>query len=299
VNDLDRLLRPLGGETIEWSMHLAPSLCRTRADAGQLEQVLMNLVVNAKDAMPKGGKITIRTANVTLDEEERKKHRYVLPGEYVMLAVSDTGQGMDQQTQDNVFEPFFTTKEQGKGTGLGLSTVYGIIKQSRGYIFVESETGRGSTFRIYLPQIEDAVEPAPPVLPLSSFPAEGSETILLVEDEECVRQLVRETLQMKGYKVIEADSGDAALRIAASHAGRIDLLISDIILPGMTGQQLAKQLVIGHPTTKILYVSGYTEEVIIHQGMLDAGTAFLQKPFRLQELARKVRQVLNTKAAAN
>ncbi len=294
VADLERLLRPLVGENIQWATLLTPSLHRTRADSGQIEQVLMNLVVNAKDAMPSGGKITIETANVTLDEGFRKKHRYVQLGDYVMLSVSDTGQGMDQQTQDNVFEPFFTTKEEGKGTGLGLSTVYGIIKQSKGYIFVESQSGQGSTFRIYLPQIEEAVESAPPALAPSSIPSEGSETILLVEDEECVRQLIRETLELKGYKILEADSGDAALRIATSQTGRIDLVITDMILPGMSGQELAKRLMECYPSARILFVSGYTEEAIIHQGMLDEGTAFLQKPFRLQELARKVRQVLNS-----
>jgi two-component system cell cycle sensor histidine kinase/response regulator CckA len=296
VTDLERLLRPLIGENIQWSILLATSLYRTRADCGQIEQVLMNLVVNAKDAMPSGGKITIETANVALDEEFRKKHRYVQPGDYVMLSVSDTGQGMDQQTQDNVFEPFFTTKEEGKGTGLGLSTVYGIIKQSKGYIFVDSQLGQGSTFRIYLPQIEETVDSAPPSLAPSSIPSEGSETILLVEDEECVRQLIRETLEMKGYKVLEADSGDAALRIAASQTGRIDLMITDMILPGMSGQELAKRLTERYPTARILFVSGYTEEAIIHQGMLDEGTSFLQKPFRLRELAQKVRQVLNSAA---
>jgi len=298
VTDLERLLRPLIGENIQWSILLAPSLYRTRADCGQIEQVLMNLVVNAKDAMSSGGKITIETANVTLDEEFRKKHRYVQPGDYVMLSVSDTGQGMDQQTQDNVFEPFFTTKEEGKGTGLGLSTVYGIIKQSKGYIFVDSQLGQGSIFRIYLPQIEETVDSTPPSLAPSSIPSEGSETILLVEDEECVRQLIRETLEMKGYEVLEADSGAAALRIAASQTGRIDLVITDMILPGMSGQELAKRLTERYPTARILFVSGYTEEAIIHQGMLDEGTAFLQKPFRLRELAQKVRQVLNSAAPA-
>ena len=218
VTDLERLLRPLVGENIDWVTQLAPFLNCTRADPGQIEQVIMNLVVNAKDAMPHGGKITIETANVTLGDDIRRKHNYVHPGRYVMLAVSDTGQGMDKHTQERVFEPFFTTKEQGKGTGLGLSTVYGIIKQSHGYIFAESELGQGSTFRIYLPRVEDLeIRLCRRCSPLRAS-AEGSETILLVEDEESVRQLIRETLQSKGYKILEADRGDTALRIAAGHA---------------------------------------------------------------------------------
>jgi two-component system cell cycle sensor histidine kinase/response regulator CckA len=295
VNDLERLLRPLVGENIEWVTQLAPVLGCTRADPGQIEQVLMNLVVNAKDAMPHGGKITIQTANVTLGDDIRRKHNYVQPGRYVMLAVSDTGQGMDKHTQERVFEPFFTTKEQGKGTGLGLSTGYGIIKQSRGYIFAESELGEGSTFRIYLPRVEDVADSLGPLVQSAFASAEGSETILLVEDEECVRQLIRETLQFKGYKVLEADRGDTALRIAAAHPGRIDLLISDVVLPGMAGKELGNKHLANNPNTKVWYLSGYTEEAIIHQGMLDAGADFLQKPFMLQALARKVRDVLNTK----
>ena len=212
-----------------------------------------------------------------------------------MLSVSDTGQGMDAHTRERVFEPFFTTKEQGKGTGLGLSTVYGIIKQTGGYIFAESELGLGSTFRIYLPRVEETVDAVAPPAKTAPVSAEGSETILLVEDEESVRQLVREVLQSKGYKVLEADRGDTALRVAAAHAGRIDLLISDIVLPGMAGQELGKQLLANNPVTKVLYLSGYTEEAVVHQGMLDAGAAFLQKPFMLQALARKVRDVLNAK----
>jgi len=252
-------------------------------------------VVNAKDAMPRGGKITVETANVTLGDDIRRRYSYVRPGQYVMLSVSDTGQGMDAHTRERVFEPFFTTKEQGKGTGLGLSTVYGIIKQTGGYIFAESELGLGSTFRIYLPRVEETVDAVAPPAKTAPVSAEGSETILLVEDEESVRQLVREVLQSKGYKVLEADRGDTALRVAAAHAGRIDLLISDIVLPGMAGQELGKQLLANNPVTKVLYLSGYTEEAVVHQGMLDAGAAFLQKPFMLQALARKVRDVLNAK----
>ncbi len=291
VGDMERLLRPLIGETIELITRLSSDLGRTRADAGQVEQVIMNLVVNSKDAMPNGGKITIQTANVSLDDDVRHEYSYIQPGPYVMLSVSDNGQGMDKETQARIFEPFFTTKEKSKGTGLGLSTVYGIIKQSGGYVFVQSEVGRGTTFRIYLPRVEDAAEPLSQMR-ASQAASGGSETVLLVEDEESVRQLVRETLEAKGYKVLEADQGDAALQVAAAHAGTIDMLITDVVMPGMSGRELAKQLCASRPQTRVLYLSGYTEDAIVHQGVLDPGTAFLQKPFTLQMLSRKVREAL-------
>ncbi|HVO81832.1 MAG TPA: PAS domain S-box protein [Terriglobales bacterium] len=292
VADIERLLRPLIGESIELITRLAPDLGRTRADAGQIEQVIMNLVVNSKDAMPDGGKITIQTGNVSLDDDLRREYSYIQPGPYVMLSVSDDGQGMDKETQARIFEPFFTTKEKGKGTGLGLSTVYGIVKQSGGYVFVNSELGRGTTFRIYLPRVEDAAEPLGKVHAAQAASG-GSETVLLVEDEESVRQLVRETLEAKGYKVLEADQGEAALRVASAHPGTIDMLITDVVMPGMSGRELARQLSTSRPQTKVLYLSGYTEDAILHQGALDPGTAFLQKPFTLQALSRKVREVLN------
>ncbi len=292
VIGLDRLLKPLVGEGINLNYRLASDLGRARADAGQMEQVIMNLVVNAKDAMPSGGDIRIETSNVVLGEEIRNEYSYFQPGSYVVLTVSDTGHGMDKETQSRIFEPFFTTKEQGKGTGLGLSTVYGIIKQSRGYIFAQSQVNVGTTFRIYLPRVEDAVDAQNP-MPVAKTAKGGSETVLLVEDEESVRELVKETLESKGYKVLEAEQGDVALRIATSHPGQIDILISDVVMPGMSGRDLAKKLSETHPHIKILYVSGYTEEAIIHQGVLEAGTAFLQKPFTLQALSRKVRDVLH------
>ncbi|HKS75637.1 MAG TPA: PAS domain S-box protein [Terriglobales bacterium] len=292
VADIERLLRPLIGENIELSTRLASDLGRTRADAGQIEQVIMNLVVNAKDAMPDGGRITIQTANVRLDDDWRRQYSYITPGPYVMLSVSDNGHGMDRETQSRIFEPFFTTKEKGKGTGLGLSTVYGIVKQSGGYVFAESEEGRGTIFRIYLPRVEDAVEPASHASTTKTSLG-GTETVLLVEDEESVRQLVRETLSARGYSVLEADDGQKALEIAGRHTGPIDLLVTDVVMPGMSGRELAKQLIAAHPQTKVLYLSGYTEDAIVHQGVLDPGTAFLQKPFTLQVLARKVRDVLN------
>ncbi len=296
VEDMERLLRPLIGETIELHTRLAPDLGRTRADAGQIEQVIMNLVVNSKDAMPNGGKITIQTANAKLGPEDvRREYSYIQPGLYVVLSVTDTGEGMDKETQLRIFEPFFTTKEKGKGTGLGLSTVYGIIKQSGGYVLVESEPRQGTTFRIYLPRVEDALEPAGPV-GVSSSHSGGSETVLLVEDEESVRQLVRETLESKGYKLLEADNGEAALQIVAGYSGKIDILITDVVMPGMGGRELSARLCASCPQTKVLYLSGYTEDAIVHEGVLDPDTAFLQKPFTLQMLTRKVREVLGERS---
>ena len=292
VEDIKRLLRPLIGENIELHTQLALDLGRTRADAGQIEQVLMNLVVNSKDAMPNGGKITIQSANARLNHEDvRREYSYIHPGLYVVLSVTDTGEGMDKETQLRIFEPFFTTKEKGKGTGLGLSTVYGIIKQSGGYVLVQSEPGQGTTFRIYLPRVEDALEPVG-TLGTSSSQNGGSETVLLVEDEESVRQLVRETLESKGYNVLEADNGEAALRIVSNYSDKIDMLITDVVMPGMSGRELSARLCASRPQTKVLYLSGYTEDAIGHEGVVDPDTAFLQKPFTLQMLSRKVREVL-------
>jgi PAS domain S-box-containing protein len=290
VQDMERLLRPLIGENIELVTLLAPTAAHTRADAGQLEQVLMNLVVNAKDAMPSGGKLTIQTQNVVMDESHRRDQQFIRPGVYVMLSVADTGTGMDRETQSRIFEPFFTTKEKGKGTGLGLSTVYGIVKQSGGYVMVQSEQGRGTAFQIYLPQVEGTAEkhatPAPdPALG-------GTETVLLVEDEESVRQLVRDTLAAKGYQVLEAESGEAGLAEAARYQGTISLVITDVVMPGMSGRELVKQLAQSRPDARVLYLSGYTEDAIVSDGSIESGTAFLQKPFSLQSLSRKVREVL-------
>ncbi|MDP9162414.1 MAG: PAS domain S-box protein [Acidobacteriota bacterium] len=293
VAEMDRLLRPLIGEDIELSTRLATDLARTRADSGQIEQVIMNLVVNSKDAMPRGGKIIIQTANVKLDDDLRRQFSYIRPGPYVMLSVTDTGLGMDRETQSRIFEPFFTTKEKGKGTGLGLSTVYGIIKQSGGYVFAESEVGRGTTFKIYLPRVDDAADPHGPARDTGAATG-GTETVLLVEDEESVRQLVSETLTGKGYRVLEAENGEAALRIVSSHEGVIDLLITDVVMPGMSGRELSKHICASDPDTKILYLSGYTEDAILHEGVLETGAAFLQKPFSLQALVRKVKYVLHS-----
>ena len=290
ISDMERLLRPLIGENIGLITRLSPDAGRTRADAGQLEQVIMNLVVNAKDAMPEGGKITVQSSEVTVRQNFRE-HRFIQPGRYVVLSVSDTGHGMDKETQSRIFEPFFTTKEKGKGTGLGLSTVYGIVKQSGGYVFPQSEPGAGTTFYIYLPRVEESPEEMAP--PKSQENEKGGcETVLLVEDEASVRELVRETLAARGYKVLEAENGESGLRVADAHGDGIDILITDVVMPGMGGRELAKRLLQIRPNLAVLYLSGYTEDTILHQGALGPGTAFLQKPFTLQNLARKVREVL-------
>ena len=290
VADMERLLRPLIGENVEFVTNFSPDAAHTRADAGQLEQVLMNLVVNAKDAMLSGGTLTIQTATIVVDESHRPSPTFIRPGNYVMLSVSDTGMGMDKETQSRIFEPFFTTKEKGKGTGLGLSTVYGIVKQSGGYVMVQSEVDRGTTFQIYLPRVEGVAEKHS--TPTTSTALGGAETVLLVEDEESVRQLVRETLTGKGYRVMEAANGEAGAAIAAQHEGKIDLVITDVIMPGMGGRELVKHLAQSRPETKVLYLSGYTEDAIVSEGTIESGAAFLQKPFALQNLARKVREVL-------
>jgi PAS domain S-box-containing protein len=290
ISDMERLLRPLIGENIGLVTRLSPDAGRTRADAGQLEQVIMNLVVNAKDAMPEGGKITVQSSEVTVRPNFRE-HIFIQPGRYVVLSVNDTGHGMDKETQSRIFEPFFTTKEKGKGTGLGLSTVYGIVKQSGGYVFPQSEPGAGTTFYIYLPRVEDSPEQMTPAKSQENEKG-GCETVLLVEDEESVRELVRETLIARGYKVLEAENGESGLRVAEAHGDGIDILITDVVMPGMGGRELAKKLLQIRPNLGVLFLSGYTEDTILHQGALSPGTAFLQKPFTLQNLARKVREVL-------
>jgi PAS domain S-box-containing protein len=295
VSDMERLLRPLIGEDIELSTQLAANLGCTRADAGQLEQVIMNLVVNAKDAMPDGGKLCIRTASVTLDDSYRPENTLIKNGPYVMISVSDSGHGMDRETQARIFEPFFTTKEQGKGTGLGLSTVYGIIKQSGGYVFVQSEPGSGTAFTIYLPRVEGTSDPRGET-PASQSTIGGSETVLLVEDEDSVRQLVRETLQSRGYRVLEAHNGSAALALAASHPEQIHLVITDVVMPGLSGHELIERLLPTRPSMKVLYLSGYAQDAFPASLAAEGQKAFLQKPFTLQSLAVKVREVLGPPA---
>jgi PAS domain S-box-containing protein len=292
VGNVDKMLRRLIGEDIDLVTQLAPGLGRVKADPGQIEQVIMNLAVNARDAMPGGGKLTLETANADLDETYTRTHFPTQPGPYVMLAVSDSGVGMDAATQAHMFEPFFTTKEQGKGTGLGLATVYGIVKQSNGYIWVYSELGRGSTFKIYLPRVEANIAESR-AEETSSVVHRASEVVLVVEDETAVRALVKDVLTSNGYTVLEASRGDEALSICDQHKGPIHLMVTDVIMPQMSGRELATRLASLRPDMKVLFMSGYTNEGIVHQGVLERDTAFLQKPFTPNSLARKVREVLD------
>src|SRR6266436_2592543 len=295
IGDMERLLRPLIGENIELVTRLSTQTGHTRADAGQLEQVIMNLVVNAKDAMPEGGKLTVQSSDVTV-RQNFSEHRFIQPGRYAVISVADTGHGMDAETQSRIFEPFFTTKEKGKGTGLGLSTVYGIVKQSSGYVFAESELGVGTTFYVYLPRVEESAEELSPVKSQQSE-AGGCETVLLVEDEESVRELVSVTLAARGYQVLEAENGESGLRIAESFKEHIDILITDVVMPGIGGRELARKLLLLRPAISVLYLSGYTEDAVVTRGALGPRTAFLQKPFTLQNLAKKVREVLLSRSA--
>jgi two-component system cell cycle sensor histidine kinase/response regulator CckA len=290
VRNLESMLRRLIGEDIELMVHLSDDLGSSNADVGQIEQVIMNLVVNSRDAMPTGGKITIETANVDLDDAYARKHIAVVPGPHVMIAVTDTGTGMTPDVQARIFEPFFTTKPKDRGTGLGLATVYGIVKQNAGNIWVYSEVGRGTTFKVYLPRVTDR----PGRLPQTDQPVRGgNETVLLVEDDERVRRLAREMLARNGYHVIETSESEEALRAAAGHPGPLHLLLTDVVMPGMSGRVLAQRLVEQDPDLKILYMSGYTDNAIVNHGILMPGVAFLQKPFTPTSLARAVREVLD------
>jgi PAS domain S-box-containing protein len=293
IFETNKMLQRLIGEDVDLLVGLAPDLGKVKADPSQIEQVLMNLSVNARDAMPKGGKLTIETDNVYLDEEYTSRHLSMRPGCYIMLAVSDTGCGMDAKTQARIFEPFFTTKEVGKGTGLGLSTVYGIVKQSGGNIWVYSEVGRGTTFKVYLPCVEMAVEEYRASKDETEAPI-GTETVLLVEDEEMVRFMTREILQESGYQVLEAKHGQDALVVAAEYSGPIHLMLSDVVMPQISGRELAELLAPLRSEMKVLYMSGYTDDAIVHHGVLDKDMAFIEKPFTPSALARKVREVLNT-----
>jgi len=290
-----KMLTRVIGEDIDLVMVPAAELGSVRADAGQIEQVIMNLAVNARDAMPSGGRLTIETSNVSFDEGHARLHPPLAAGNYVMMAVTDTGAGMDVETQSRIFEPFFTTKGP-KGTGLGLSTVYGIVKQSGGYIWVYSELGKGTTFKIYFPRV---AETAPSTTSVAVSPETlrrepGTETILLVEDETNLRYLARQFLEKEGYRVIDASDGMVAMQIAVAHEGVIHLLLTDVIMPGMNGRELAQRIVEMRPNVKVLYMSGYTENVIGRNGTLDAGVRLLQKPFTLRDLKSKVREVLDS-----
>jgi len=292
VEGMTELVKRLVGENIGVTTLLAPELGRVRADPAQLEQVIMNLAANARDAMPTGGKLTIETANAELDETYTSAHVAVKPGRYVMLSVSDTGVGMDESTMSQVFEPFFTTKAKGHGTGLGMATVYGIVKQSGGSIWAYSEPGRGATFKVYLPEAGGALAPTRLLVEATGKTGAG-ETVLLVEDEEPVRRIAERILTTEGYRVLVAADGEEAMDIANQAPGKIHLLLTDVVMPKMNGNQLAEKVAERNPRLRVLYMSGYTDDVIVRHGMLKPDTQFIGKPFNSAALRRKVREVLD------
>jgi two-component system cell cycle sensor histidine kinase/response regulator CckA len=292
VEDMGKLLPRLIGEDVELGIRTAPGLGAIRADASQMEQIIMNLAVNARDAMPTGGRLIIETSNAELDRTYNSTHPIVKPGRYVLLAVSDTGTGMDTETQAHIFEPFFTTKEAGKGTGLGLATVYGVVKQSGGFIWVYSELGKGTSFKIYLPRVDQPEDKANTTPPFAEAPR-GTETILLAEDEQDVREVAREFLESGGYTVIEACNGADALRLATEHKAAIDLLVSDMVMPGMTGKELARRLKQQHSGLGVVYMSGYSEQTAAETAETDGNMLLLTKPFSRGSILRTVREALN------
>jgi len=293
VAETEKMLRRLIGENIDVRTTLDPTLGNVKADPGQIGQVIMNLVVNARDAMPEGGKLVIETSNAVLDDEAAVRHPPLSAGRYILLTVSDSGIGMDEETQTHIFEPFFTTKEIGKGTGLGLSTVYGVVKQSGGTVWVYSELGHGSVFKIYLPRVDEATLQSLPT-ELATHLSRGTETILLVEDEDSVRKLTQSLLEDAGYKVIEARSGDEALEVTARNSGPIHLLLSDIVMPGMNGPDLGERLAVTNPEMKILYMSGYTSTFANYNKLIDRCVKLIQKPFSRPTLLRTLREVLES-----
>jgi two-component system cell cycle sensor histidine kinase/response regulator CckA len=292
LQNLDKMLHRVIGEDIELVFLPTKDLGSVKVDPGQIEQVVMNLTVNAKDAMPRGGKLTIETANVVLDEEYARAHVAVKPGSYIMLSVSDTGVGMAPEVKERVFEPFFTTKEREAGTGLGLSTVYGIVKQSGGNIWVYSEPGKGTTFKIYLPRADEPLEELREEARKEELPR-GSETILLVEDDEEVRKLAVRILEKQGYKILESAQGNDALQLCEEHKGTIHLMVTDVVMPLMNGHELTQRLTSRYPEMKVLYMSGYTDNTIVHHGVVKKGTNYIQKPFTVDGFVRKVREVLD------
>src|ERR1041385_4328159 len=292
VLNLDKMLRSLISENIELKTSLAPDLAATRADPNQVEQVIMNLAINARDAMPDGGTLTIETKTATLDQTYAAQHVAVIPGDYVMLAVTDTGCGMTEATQARIFEPFFTTKPAGRGTGLGLSTVYGIVKQSGGNIWLYSEPDKGTTFKIYLPAVDALPEDIGKAAPVEAG-RHGSETVLVVEDDEQLRRLTHRAPAAQGYEVLEPDRGRSALDIARRHTGPIDLLVTDLVMPDTNGPKLAETLRAARPGLRVLFMSGYPDNAIIHHGMLESGVAYLAKPFTTDGIIAKAREVLD------
>jgi len=292
--EVESMLRRILGEDIDFVQVLAPDLGVVQADPGQIEQVLMNLVINAREAMPEGGSLTIETSNAEFDEEYAVCHAGVTPGSYIQIAVTDTGCGMDGQLRERIFEPFFTTK--GKGTGLGLSTVYGIVKQSGGNIWVYSEPGHGTTFKIHLPR-ERSLKATSRRLRAIPIPASGNETILLVEDEEAIREVAKRALEIAGFKVLPSAAADEAMQTAARHAGQIHLLLTDVVMPRMSGRALAQEIVKARPSITVVYMSGYADNASLHQGVVDVGAHFISKPFAGSDLVRKVRDALDTNSA--
>src|SRR5213594_2520150 len=290
VTGTEKVLKRLIGEDVQLTTFLAPDLGVVKADPGQIEQIIINLAVNARDAMPTGGRLTIEAANVDMDEAYVRGHAPASPGRYVMLALSDAGIGMDEQTKARIFEPFFRTKEPGKGTGWAPATIDCVVGQSGGFIWVYSEPGRGTSFKVYLPRVD---EPAEAAAAATAEPTGGTETVLVVEDAASVRMVTRQVLERFGYVVLEAPNGETALRLAGKHHGPIQLLLTDVVMPGLSGRQLAEQLVKLRPDMQVLYASGYADQAIVHHGILESGIAYLQKPFTPETLARRVREVLD------
>jgi CheY-like chemotaxis protein len=297
ISALEPMLRRLIGEDVLLAVSLEPELGRVMADPGQMEQVVLNLAVNARDAMPEGGRLLIETKNVEVDALYARL-RSMRPGSYAMLALSDTGHGMDEDTKARIFEPFFTTKERGKGTGLGLSIVYGIVQQAGGTILVYSEPGQGATFKVYVPLVRQEAEAAAEALPAAS-PKTGTETVLIVEDERALRELVAEVLAAAGYTVLEAQTGTEAILISKGHAGPIHVLLTDLVMPEMSGRDLAEKIGLSRPSMKVLYMSGYTDDAVLRHGTLESDHAFIQKPFTEDGVLGKLRQVLDHPLPAN
>jgi CheY-like chemotaxis protein len=285
-----KMLQRLIGEDIELVLNLGVNVGNIKADPGHVEQAIVNLAVNARDAMPMGGHLRIETCDVVLDEHYARTHMGVKPGDFTMIAVSDDGHGMDAETRRHIFEPFFTTKEKGKGTGLGLATVYGIVKQTGGDIWVYSEPGQGTTFKLYFPRVFEPLSEAGG--DTAATTRSGGETILVVEDEQAVRDLTVRILRQLGYTILTASSGAEALAISEAHGGHIDVLLTDVVMPNMSGRQLADHILGKRPNTKVLFLSGYTENTVVHHGVLDAGVDFLPKPFSRENLSKKLREVL-------
>jgi CheY-like chemotaxis protein len=295
VTDVENMLRRIIEEHIDLALNLCEAQWKVKADRSRIEQAIVNLAINAKDAMPKGGTLTIETRNIQIDDRTAKINPEISPGAYAVLSIKDTGHGMDRETMARIFEPFFTTKEVGKGTGLGLATVYGIVMQSGGQIHVDSEPGHGTTFTIYLPRVREAASPPKESAPAGRIASPSdSKTVLLVEDSDTVRELTRNILELTGYDVLEAGSPEDAIRLCENHGGEIHLLLTDVVMPGMSGRDLSDRMRPVRPGMKVLYMSGYTDEAIVDHGILNAGIHFIPKPFSPASLAQKILEMLNS-----